>query len=100
MEKPDYTILVCGSFRAGGESQGVCHKKGSLALLPYLEEELAARGLSAAIAGTTCLKLCDQGPTLVVQPQNWWFGGVDNEAAVDAILDGLEAGKPAQDYLL
>jgi (2Fe-2S) ferredoxin len=100
MEKPDYTILVCGSFRAAGESQGVCHKKGSLALLPYLEEELAGRGLSAAIAGTTCLKLCDQGPALVVQPQNWWFGGVDSEAAVDAILDGLEAGQPAQDYLL
>ena len=100
MEKPDYIILVCGSFRAGGESQGVCHKKGSLALLPYLEEELAGRGLSAAIAGTTCLKLCDQGPALVVQPQNWWFGGVDSEAAVDAILDGLEAGQPATDYLL
>jgi (2Fe-2S) ferredoxin len=100
MEKPDYTILVCGSFRAGGDSQGICHKKGSLGLLPYLEEELSGRGISAAVAGTTCLKLCDQGPALVVQPQNWWFGGVESEEAVDAILDGLADGRPASEYLL
>ena len=100
MEKPDYTILVCGSFRAGGDSQGVCHKKGSLALLPYLEEELASRGLSAAVGGTTCLKLCDRGPALVVQLQNWWFGGVDSEEAVDEILDGLAEGRPSETYLL
>ncbi|MBI4797794.1 MAG: (2Fe-2S) ferredoxin domain-containing protein [Desulfarculus sp.] len=100
MEKPDYTILVCGSFRAGKDSQGICHKKGSLGLLPYLEEELSSRGLSAAVAGTTCLKLCDRGPALVVQPQNWWYGGVDSEEVVDEILDALAESRPAKAYLL
>jgi (2Fe-2S) ferredoxin len=100
MDKPDYTILVCGSFRAAGDSQGICHKKGSLGLLPYLEDELASRGLSAAVAGTTCLKLCDQGPALVIQPQNWWYGGVDSEDVVDEILDALAENRPAEAYLL
>ncbi len=100
MATPDLTIMVCGSFRAGGDRQGICHKKGSLSLLPYLEEELAARGLSAAVVGTSCLKLCDRGPALVVQPQNWWFGGVESEDVVDAILDGVEAGSPPAQYLL
>ena len=100
MKKPDYTILVCGSFRASGEPQGVCNKKGSLGLLPYLEEEIGDRGLSAAVVGTTCLKLCDHGPAMVIQPHNWWFKGVDSEEAVDAILDGLEEGEPPAEYLL
>ena len=34
MEKPDYHILVCASFRVGGDPKGTCHKKGSVDLLP------------------------------------------------------------------
>jgi hypothetical protein len=37
---------------------------------------------------------------MVIQPENWWFGSVDSEEAVDAILDGLEDGEAAEDYLL
>ena len=100
MQVPEHHILVCASFRAAGAPQGVCHKKGSLGLLPYLENELADRGLGGVtVTSTGCLKACDRGPILVVHPENWWYGGVD-EAAVDAILDALEDGKPAEDLLL
>ena len=37
---------------------------------------------------------------MVVMPDNLWFKGVNSEDAVDAILDGIEAGEPAADYLL
>jgi (2Fe-2S) ferredoxin len=37
---------------------------------------------------------------MVVQPDNWWFKGVASEAAIDAILDGIEAGEPAAEYLI
>jgi hypothetical protein len=37
---------------------------------------------------------------MVIQPENWWFKGIDSEEAIDAILDGLEDGTPAQDYLI
>ena len=46
------------------------------------------------------MKQCDAGPVMVVQPENWWFQNVDSEAAIEAILDGLEDGEPAADYLL
>jgi (2Fe-2S) ferredoxin len=46
------------------------------------------------------LKQCENGPAMVVQPQNWWFGHVDSEEAIDAILDGLEGGEPAREYLI
>ncbi len=101
MEKPKRQILVCASFRAAGEAQGVCHKKGAVGLLPYIEEELRDRGLDdTVVIATSCLKVCDRGPALVIQPENLWYGEIETEEDVDAILDALESGEPAADYLL
>jgi (2Fe-2S) ferredoxin len=36
----------------------------------------------------------------VVQPENWWFKGVTSTEIIDAILDGLEDGEPAAEYLI
>ncbi|MCE5282177.1 MAG: (2Fe-2S) ferredoxin domain-containing protein [Deltaproteobacteria bacterium] len=101
MKKPAHHIFVCGSFRATGSAQGVCSKKNSMGLLQYLEQELADRGLpEIAISSTGCLKACDHGPVVIIYPENWWFGGVEDEAAIDAIIDGLESGQPAEAYLI
>lgn len=91
MKTPDHHLLVCASFRAAGAPQGVCHKKGSLGLLPYIESELSDRGLAGVtVTATGCLNLCDRGPVVVLYPENKWYTGIDSEAAVDAILDELE----------
>jgi (2Fe-2S) ferredoxin len=101
MKKPERQILVCGSFRASGAPQGACHKKGSLGLLPYLESELADRGLAGVtVTATGCLNVCDRGPVMVVQPDNFWYGGIDSEGAIDDVLDGLESGVPVKGRLL
>lgn len=101
MEKPKNHILVCASFRGSGEAQGVCHKKGSLNLLQYLQSELSDRGMSdVAISATGCLNVCDRGPALVVYPENHWYGNVNGEDAIDSIIDALESGSPSEEYLL
>jgi len=92
MPIPAHLILVCASFRTSGTPQGVCQKKGAVGLIPYIEEGIADRSLDAQVATTGCLKFCNAGPVLVVQPENWWIGNAD-ESAVDAVLDALEAGR-------
>ncbi len=52
------------------------------------------------VTATGCLKQCEVGPVMVVQPDNWWFKGVNSEEVIAAILDGLENGEPAADYLI
>jgi (2Fe-2S) ferredoxin len=99
MAIPEHIILVCQSFRANGDPKGICHKQTS-GFLQYIEEEILDRGLDCQIVATGCLKQCENGPIMVVQPDNWWFKGVDSEDAIDAILDGLEDGEPCQEYLL
>jgi (2Fe-2S) ferredoxin len=99
VQKPDYHILVCASFR-GTEAKGKCIKKDSMQLINYLEEELVDRGLNAVVSSTGCLKLCEEGPIVVVYPQGYWYGNVTGQDVVDEILDALEEGKPAEAYLL
>jgi (2Fe-2S) ferredoxin len=99
MAIPKRQILLCQSFRAAGDKKGICHKQSD-GFLQYIEEEVIDRGLDCLVSGTTCLKQCEKGPVMVIQPENWWFGGVNSEEVVDAILDGLEDGEPAEKYLI
>ncbi len=99
MDKPEYHIFVCASFRVSGEPQGVCFNKDAKDLLPVLEEQVLDRGLDAVISTTGCLKVCDRGPAMVIYPQNWWYGEVD-EDKLEEIFDALEEGNPVEEYLI
>jgi (2Fe-2S) ferredoxin len=100
MDKPQYHLLVCASYRIGGDPKGVCHRKGSTDMLAYLENEILDRGLDARVSTVGCLKQCGDGPIMIVYPKGHWYGKVDSESTVDAILDAIESGNPAEEYLL
>lgn len=89
--KPQHHILVCNSFRVAGNAQGACNRKSAPSLIQYLEGELSDRGIDALVSTTGCLKMCDQGPVMVVYPAGAWYGQVDEEV-IDTVLDGLESG--------
>ena len=99
MQKAKYHICVCNSFRLNGEPQGVCNKKGAPGLLQYLEEEIVDRGIDAQVSATGCLKVCDRGPAMVIFPEGWWYGEV-NEDRLEAILDALEEDSAVEEFLL
>jgi len=93
MALPEKQILVCQSFRSKGDPKGICHKQTD-GFLQYIEEEILDRGLDVQVVATGCLKQCESGPIMVVQPENWWFKGVTSTDIIDAILDGIEDGEP------
>ena len=99
MAVPERQIIVCQSFRVGGDKKGLCHKQTD-GFLQYIEEEILDRGLDCLVSASTCLKQCEKGPVMVIQPENWWFGSVDSEDVIDEILNGLEDGKPPEQHLL
>lgn len=78
----------------------MCRNKNAVSLIQYLEEELADRGMDEVLVSNTgCLKLCDRGPIMVIYPEGYWYGNV-NQAAIDEILDALENGLAVQRLLL
>ena len=44
--------------------------------------------------------MCDEGPVMVIYPDNIWYGRVETEAAIDDILDSLEDGRIVEEYRL
>lgn len=99
MQKPEYHIFVCNSFRMKGEPQGVCNKNGAPNLLEYLATEITDRGLDAQVSSCGCLQVCDRGPAMVIYPQGYWYGEM-TEDKIDEVLDALEDGGAVDDYLI
>ncbi len=100
MRKPKHHILVCSSSKFNGEPKGMCRNKNAVDLIQYLENELMDRGMDEVlVTNTGCLKLCDRGPVMIVYPEAFWYGNI-NESAIDEILDALEEGEAAEQYLL
>lgn len=91
MKAPSKHFFVCNSFRLNGDAQGVCNKKSAVSLLQYLNDEIISRGLDALVSSTGCLKVCDRGPVMIVQPDNIWYGHM-SEDRIDEILEGIENG--------
>ena len=95
MNKPERHIFVCTSSRPNGQQKGFCHTKDGVAVLAKFIEELEERGLSGAVmvSNTGCFGLCEQGPVVVVYPDNVWYGSVtpdDVEAIMEKHIEGGE----------
>lgn len=90
--KPEMHFFICNSYRVSGQAQGACNTREAGDLLAYLETEILDRGMDAQVSGCGCLKVCTEGPVMVVYPEGKWFGQVDEEK-MDAILDSIEDGE-------
>jgi (2Fe-2S) ferredoxin len=100
LNKPKHHIFICTSSRADGKQKGKCSKKDSPELIEYLEEGLTERGMDEVqVSNTGCLKRCDDAPVMVIYPEGYWYGDLE-ESLIDTILDALEQGKPAENLLL
>ena len=69
-------------------------------MIQYITEEAADRGLDVAVTTTACLNICPQGPVIVIQPNNYWYGGITDEDKIDQILEALEENKAVDEYLI
>ena len=98
MPKPKYHILVCTNARPPGHPKPSCGGQGSAQLLMSFNMGLMQRGImpgEVLVTGSSCLGPCEQGPTVVVYPDNTWYSKV-TEADVATILDEhIKGGKPA-----
>lgn len=83
-----------------GEAKGTCLKRGATDFIQYISEEASDRGLDVAVTTTACLNICPQGPVIVIQPNNYWYGGITDEDKIDEILDALEENKAVEEYLI
>ena len=81
-------VFFCCNQRAEGES--CCNNHGASKMQTYAKDRIAQLGLKGKgkirINKAGCLDRCDDGPVLVVYPDNVWYTFVD-ESDIDEIID-------------
>ena len=77
---PEFTchLFVCCNQREPGHARGCCDPEGAGALKAALKEALKQQklGPTVRVNEAGCLEQCEYGPTVVVYPQQIWYGQV------------------------
>jgi (2Fe-2S) ferredoxin len=87
-------VFVCINRRPDGTPKGSCAARGAVELHAKLKELLKARGLAeheVRACTSSCLDTCWVGPTIAVEPDNYFYGRVKEEdlpEIVDAFAQG------------
>lgn len=81
-------VFFCTNQRAEGEA--CCNNHHASEMQAYAKERIAQLGLkgkgNVRINKAGCLDRCDEGPVLVVYPDETWYTFVDR-ADIDEIID-------------
>ncbi|MBS0369312.1 MAG: NAD(P)H-dependent oxidoreductase subunit E [Proteobacteria bacterium] len=88
-------VFFCCNQRGPGET--CCAAQGAVELQTYAKDRIAALGLKGKgkvrINKAGCLDRCDEGPVLVVYPDNVWYTFVDKSDVDEIISEHLQHGR-------
>jgi (2Fe-2S) ferredoxin len=88
-------VFVCTNSRAAGHPRGCCSAKGSDALREALKAAARKRlGNKVRINTAGCLDQCEHGITIVVYPEQVWYGFVRMEDVEEIVESHLVNGRP------
>lgn len=88
-------VFVCINERAPDNPKGCCKAKGGIDVRDRLKAELAARGLHKIIRANNagCLDQCENGVTVVVYPEQVWYGHVTADDIPEIVEKHLIGGQ-------
>ena len=90
-------IFICMNQREEGHPRGCCDASGQGELQRLFKTELAKRGVKLVRANKSgCLDQCELGPTVVVYPDEVWYGGVQLSDVNEIIESHIVNGKPVE----
>lgn len=102
MSKFTCHLFVCCNRREPGHSRGCCDPEGGEELRNRFKSELKKRGLGPLVRANTagCLDQCELGPTVVIYPQEIWYGGVKLDDVNRIIEETVIGGRVIEELLI
>jgi (2Fe-2S) ferredoxin len=87
MKRFDKHIFVCENRRPDDHPKGSCGQKGSADIREKFKKRLKELGLNSKVRANSagCLDACEFGPTVVIYPDQTWYGGVKPEDVEEII---------------
>lgn len=88
-------VFVCVNERADDHPRGCCKARGGEDVRTNLKRALSARGLKGKVRANKagCLDYCEHGVTVVVYPEQVWYGGVTVEDVPDIVEEHIIGGR-------
>ena len=98
MAKFERHVFVCTNERDECAPRGCCSRKGSKELRKLLNEKAAAAGLKGRVRinASGCLDQCEHGISIVVYPEQTWYGRVTPDDLDELVAEHLVGGKPVK----
>jgi len=95
-------VFVCINERAADNPKGCCKAKGGVDVRDRLKMELKARGISKVIRANNagCLDQCEHGVSVVVYPEQVWYGGVTVDDIPEIVDKHLVGGEVVERLLM
>lgn len=91
-------VFICTNQRDAGEQ--CCNASGGSDLFAYAKDKIGGMKLNGPgavrINKAGCLGRCDQGPVVVVYPEETWYTCIDNEDLDEIIEEHLVNGRPVE----
>ena len=98
MAKFERHVFVCTNERDESAPRGSCAAKGSKDLRKLLNDKAMAAGLKGRVRinASGCLDQCEHGISVVVYPEQTWYGSVKPEDLDELVESHLVAGNPVE----
>ena len=95
-------VFVCINERPADDPKGCCKAKGGVEVRDKLKAELKARGISKLVRANNagCLDQCAQGVTIVVYPEQVWYGHVTVDDVTEIVDKHLVGGEPVERLMI
>ena len=89
-------VFICVNRREPGNPKGDCASKGSEEVRDAFKTQLHDKGLKGRIRANAagCLDQCARGVTVVVYPEQIWYGGVTAADVPEIVDQHLVGGVP------
>lgn len=91
-------IFVCTNERPPEHPRSCCKVKNAENLISVFKRELAEVGLASEVRAQRagCLDVCEYGPSIVIYPDNIWYGNVREDDVAEIVRSHLVKGQPVQ----
>jgi (2Fe-2S) ferredoxin len=95
-------VFVCTNERPDGHPKGCCKAKGGNEVRDELKKALGERGLKKLVRANNagCLDQCEHGVTVVVYPEQVWYGHVTVEDIPELIEKHLIGGEVVERLMI